>query len=239
MKTTILIFTIFNLLFFSGCDDDGDDTPTMSTCILYGNDPVACEEAGCTVMGGGRAVYRDGRCVAFVPFACFPRKDDECASVESSYCSFQSDVVDVVYSGNTCSQNLGSGWEKCPSGYGVASMECYPDATVCESITSLESCHGEYCTWVRDARRAVMNEGTCTGWEVTTVSFCASYVPNYATILHRETQDGTELLLLGEVLPPPDVEQNKMNSTPDPWSFCSGSTGLDDPICASCPEPTK
>jgi len=45
----------------------------------------------CTVMGGGRAVYRDGRCVAFVPFGCFPAKSDECASVDHSYCSIKED----------------------------------------------------------------------------------------------------------------------------------------------------
>ncbi len=239
MKTTILLLTLFNLVFFSGCNNDTDDTPTMSTCILYGNDPIACEQAGCTVMGGGRAVYRNGRCVAYEPFNCFPRKKGYCNNVESNYCSFQGDVVDLVYSGNTCSLKLGPEWENCPHGYGSAKMNCYPEATLCESMNTLESCHAEYCTWVKDARRAIMNEGICTGWEDATVSFCVSYLPNYATALFRETQDGTEMFLSGVVIPPQNVEQDKVDTTPDPWSFCSPSPGLDDPICSSCPDPTE
>lgn len=85
MKNLISLFAIFSILFSSACDDD--DTPTMSTCVLYGDDPVACEAAGCTVMGGERTVYSDERCVAYAPFACFPRKDGDCSSVERSYCS--------------------------------------------------------------------------------------------------------------------------------------------------------
>jgi len=105
----ILMFFLITLsLFLTACDSD--DTPTMNTCILYGDDPVACEQAGCTVMGGGRAVYRDGRCVAYVPFGCFPAKSDECASVDHSYCSIKEDLIDVVFSNKSCPVEPHSGW---------------------------------------------------------------------------------------------------------------------------------
>jgi len=239
MKTKILIIAIFNLLLFASCDDDGDDTPTMSTCILYGDDPVACEKAGCTVMRGLRSVFRDGRCVAYKPHACFPLQDDECNSVVSDYCTVSLEDRDSVSTSESCSMNLGSDWALCQGGEGWVNEDCYPDPDLCEAQTTLEDCHSQYCTWIQDARQAIMTEGICSGWEETTVSFCASYVPSYATILHRETQDGTQMFLSGVATPPPDVEQHKWGSTPDPWSFCSGLASVDDPICASCPEPTK
>ncbi|PKN23863.1 MAG: hypothetical protein CVU65_13355 [Deltaproteobacteria bacterium HGW-Deltaproteobacteria-22] len=242
MKNLIALFTIFGLLFFLGCDDDhgADDTPTMSTCILYADDPVACEQAGCTVMGGYRSVVRDGRCVANMPFACFPYEGGDCENMVLAFCSVSPDDHDSVASANACSMNLGSEWVLCTAGEGWGNEDCYPDPVLCEAQTTLEACHAEYCTWIQDARRAIMNEGTCTGWEETTVSICASYVPSYTIIrLYRETQDGTEMFLSGVVTPPPDVEQNKEGSIPDPWSFCTGFASTDDPICASCPEPTK
>jgi len=235
---TLMLFIITQSLFLAACD--GDDTPPMSTCILYGDDPAACEKAGCTVMGGSRAVVRDGRCVAYEAFRCFPRKDDECASLASAYCTVTPDDRDSVASYNSCSMNLGSEWVHCPAGEGWGNEDCYPDPVLCEAQTTLEACHAEYCTWVQGARRAIMNEGTCTGWEETTVSFCASYVPKHTIIsVYRETQDGTEMFLFGVATPPPDVEQTKMDSTPDPWSFCTGFASTDAPICASCPEPAK
>lgn len=100
MKNLLSLFTMISILIFSACDDD--DTPTMSTCVLYGDDPVACEKAGCTVMGGERAQYVDGRCVGYGPFFCFPRKDNQCLSAENCYRSFMNDIVDVVYSSNSC-----------------------------------------------------------------------------------------------------------------------------------------
>ncbi len=238
MKKTILLLTLFNLVFFFGCNNDTDDTPTMSTCILFGNDPVACEKAGCTIMPGVRSVVRNGRCVAYEPFNCFPRKKGYCNNVVSAYCTVSPDDHDSVASYNSCFMNLGSEWELCQASEGWGREGCYPDPVLCESQTTVDSCHGEYCTWVQDARRAVMNEVNCTGWEETTVSFCASYVPNYATLLYRETQDGTEMFLPGVVIPPPNVEQF-MGANPDPWSFCFGSAGSDEHICSSCPDPTK
>ena len=236
MKTKILIFTIFNLLFFSGCD--GDDTPTMSTCILYGNDPVGCEKAGCTVMGGERAVFDEGRCVAYGPFGCFPAKSDECSSVFRDYCSFSSNPVDVVSSFKSCPQNLGSSWTTCPDGY-VSSMDCYPVASICQSLSTMETCHAQYCSWVQNATRAVFNGGVCTGWEPQTVSFCTGYIRAQSAFIYRETGDGTEMFRLDEVLQVPNTRYVKFSETPDPWSFCFGDVNFDDPICSSCPEPAK
>ncbi len=234
MKNLLSLFTIFSILIFSACDDD--DTPTMSTCVLYGDDPVACEKAGCTVMGGQRTVYRDGRCVAYEPFACFPRKDGDCSSVFIDYCSVGAASVDMVTSFNACPLNLGNEWEKCPDGF---NLHCYPDAALCSSLTTRETCHAQYCSWVENATKAVFSEGVCTGWEPQPVSFCTGYILSQSALIYRETDEGTEMYRLGEVLLVPNTEHRKVSETPDPWSFCFGDVRFDDPICSSCPEPTK
>jgi len=239
MKTKILIFTIFNLLFFSGCDDDGDDTPTMNTCILYGNDPVACVEAGCTVMGGSRSVVRDGRCIANMPFGCFPLQDDECSSVGSAHCTVSPDDHDSVALFKSCSMNWGIEWVQCPAGEGWGNEDCYPDPVLCEAQTTLDACHAEYCTWVQDAVKAIFDEGVCTGWETQAVSFCTAYVGSNKTILFREADPVTEMYKLGEVQHVPNAQYFKLTENPDLWSTCSGLPSVDDPICSSCPEPAK
>ncbi len=239
MKTCCIFFTIFNLLLFSGCDDEGDDTPTMSTCVLYGDEPVACEAAGCTVMGGARSVFLNGRCVAFVPFRCFPVKSNECSGTDQSYCAFSEDSLDIVYTGNTCHLNLDTNWENCPQGYGMMHIDCYPDPGICSSLSTRETCLEQYCSWVQNATRAVFDGGTCAGWEPEPASFCTGYIRDQSKLIYRESVDGTEIYRLDEVLQVPNSLNFKVSQTPDPWSFCFGDVRFDDPICSSCPEPTK
>ncbi|MBU1412522.1 hypothetical protein KKC22_13505 [Myxococcota bacterium] len=44
---------------------------------------------------------------------------------------------------------------------------------------------------------------------------------------------------IGEVQLVPNAQYFKLNENPDLWSTCSDLASVDDPICASCPEPVK
>lgn len=142
----------------------------------------------------------------------------------------------MVFSGNSCFQNLGTDWTNCPEGF---SLNCYPNAALCSGLTTRETCHAQYCSWVESATRAVFAEGVCTGWEPQSASFCTGYIREQSAMMYRETEAGLEMYSLGEVLLKPQTHHVKVTENPDPWSFCFGDVRFDHPICASCPEPTK
>lgn len=245
VSTKFLLFSISTVMTVSclaGCDDDA---PTMDTCIQYGDDPEACEAAGCTVTTGRRVVFRNGRYVAFLPHSCFPPENRKCSSVRknffgwTSYCDFTGSYPDIVVKMDSCQQDLGGDWEVCPPGYRYCGMDCYPLHRVCAEQATPTNCLAEYCTWVSGAVKAVFENGSCTGWNETPVSFCTAPVPESVTLIYRFTENGTEMYRMGETQTVPNAEWFKISEHPDPWLHCYGHVSVDPEICASCPTPDQ
>lgn len=235
MKKNNILILIIPFFLISCYDDNKPEGPDLDTCYQFADDPDGCAAAGCVAASGYRRLLVDGRCVALVPYNCWPPFDEPGSNMLRSWCKVTDEGYQVVTMGTSNHIDMGT-WNNlgdypnsgCP--YEGDIHSCYPEPNVCEQQLNEEDCHANYCMW-NGGYKAVFEDETCIGWGE---KFYQCMAPTVSSEFYNVTADGTEFYRFDEFSKPDTVFEYIAPETDFYDGSCSSYDDNPPAICSAC-----
>jgi hypothetical protein len=253
-KITYLILTTFLLLIFPSCDDDSKPDPTLDYCTQFNDMENKCQDNGCTSTPALKGYFHNSKCIGYQPGKfCLP----PVTMCHNNVSHFSKTITTV--GGTPYMYFTSSGCERYEWNTGETTS-CGVEEESCNTNSTREDWRDSYCYWVQ-AKKAVLEENSCTGWETDNTNMCLgpSFF-NFTTtnpalikdMIYKPTDDGTEVFKIENFETNEKIggfiegyqalnfqgEREEYDNEKiyqwilfDIWEFCH----LDNPIC-NCPE---
>ncbi|MDA3863470.1 MAG: hypothetical protein PF689_06325, partial [Deltaproteobacteria bacterium] len=204
-KITYLILTTFLLLIFPSCENDSKPDPTLDYCTQFNNMEEKCLDNSCFYndteihFSVFKGYFHNSQCIGYQPgnFCISPAINCQ-GNVDTNKYSLTSEGTPyIAFEGNDCDRYPEEDWN-------IQAPECSVQEEICNQKSTRVECLDNFCFWVQ-AKKAVINENICTGWEPETTNMCIgdTFLKQFGSeigtsVVYKPTEDGTILIDIKE-----------------------------------------